>query len=116
MVSRYNDPKHPANSGSLISLLTGGAINPPARRQARREAKQERREVKRKYKDARRVARGHAPRGPRRVKRKGPRKTIMKKIMQQDVLYLLIVNLPSQEEVQQSVAQLEQAMARIEGR
>lgn len=114
MVSRYNDPNHPANSGSLISLITGGAINPAARRQARREAKRERRDSKREYKDARRVAHGRAPRGPRRVraKRKGARKTIIKKIMHQDVLYLLIVNLPSQDEVQQSVAQLEQVMAR----
>lgn len=74
MVSRYNDPKHPANSGSLIGLLTGGAINPAARQQARREAKQECKEVKCGYKDARRIARSHAPRGPRRVERKGPGK------------------------------------------
>jgi hypothetical protein len=62
------------------------------------------------------VARGRAPRGPRRVKRKGPRKTIIKKIMQQDVLYLLIANLSSQDEVQQSVAQLEQVMAQAGAR
>ncbi|KAJ5368945.1 uncharacterized protein N7496_008705 [Penicillium cataractarum] len=111
MASRYNDPNHPANSGSLISLITGGAVNPAARRQARREAKHDRRAAKREYKDARRVARGRAPRGPRRVKRRGQRKTILKKILRQDVLYLLIVNLPSQEEVQQSVAQLEQVMS-----
>ncbi|KAL8788886.1 MAG: hypothetical protein Q9195_007100, partial [Heterodermia aff. obscurata] len=29
--SRYADPNHPVNSGSLISLVTGGYINPPAR-------------------------------------------------------------------------------------
>lgn len=34
--SRYSDPTHPANSGSLISLLTGGKINT-------REAKDRRR-------------------------------------------------------------------------
>lgn len=27
--SRYADPSHPASSGSLISLVTGGRINPP---------------------------------------------------------------------------------------
>lgn len=27
--SRYADPNHPANSGSLIALVTGGKINPP---------------------------------------------------------------------------------------
>lgn len=115
MASRYNDPNHPANSGSLISLLTGGAVNPAARRQARREAKQERRQMRREYKDSRRVARGRAPRGPRRVRRKGQRKTIIKKLMQKDVLYLLVVNLPSQEEVQKSVTQLEQVMAQTGG-
>lgn len=115
MTSRYNDPNHPVNSGSLISLLTGGAVNPAARRQARREAKQERRQIKREYKDSRRVARGRAPCGPRRVTRKGQRKTIIKKLMQKDVLYLFVVNLPSQEEVQESVAQLEQVMTQTGG-
>ena len=102
MVSRYNDPNHPSNSGSLISLITGGTINPDTRRQARREAKRGRRDSKHEYKNARRVARGRTPRGPRRIRgrRKGQRKTIIKKIMQQDVLYLLIANLSSQNEVQ----------------
>ncbi|GAD98541.1 hypothetical protein ANI_1_2086014 [Paecilomyces variotii No. 5] len=27
--SRYADPSHPASSGSLVSLLTGGYVNPP---------------------------------------------------------------------------------------
>ncbi len=58
------------------------------------------------------MARGRSPRGPRqpratpdgkRIKKKG----IIKKIMQQDVLYLLVVNLPTEEELQQSVARLE---------
>ena len=34
--SRYADPNHPANSGSPISLLTGGHFNPSSRRQGRR--------------------------------------------------------------------------------
>lgn len=42
---------------------------------------------------------------------KGQRKKgIIKKILQQDVLYLLIVNLPTEHEVQESVANLERAM------
>lgn len=36
---------------------------------------------------------------------------IIRKIMHQDVLYLLIVNLPMQEEVERSVAQLKEAVA-----
>lgn len=30
--SRYADPNHPASSGNLISLITGGHINPPSRK------------------------------------------------------------------------------------
>jgi hypothetical protein len=37
--SRYSDPNHPANSRSLVSLLTGGVLNPEGRRQERRSAK-----------------------------------------------------------------------------
>jgi hypothetical protein len=35
------------------------------------------------------------------------RQGVIKKVMQQDVLYLLIVNLPSEKEVQESVTCLE---------
>ncbi|ROW11876.1 hypothetical protein VPNG_05023 [Cytospora leucostoma] len=112
--SRYSDPNHPANSGSLISLLTGGAVNPGARRQERRAAKWAGRDARREYRDQRRMARGKAPRGPRqtRLKPNGKRRKsgIIKKILQQDVLYLLIVNLPTEEEVQESVANLERVM------
>lgn len=45
--SRYADPNHPANSGSLVSLLTGGVINPQRRRNERRVAKRERRAIRR---------------------------------------------------------------------
>lgn len=108
MQSRYSDPNHAVNSGSLISLITGGNINPMPRRQARRAKIQERRSVRREYKDTRRVARGRAPRGPRMNRRNRPRRQgIIKKVMQQDVLYLLIVNLPSKKEVQESVTRLE---------
>ncbi|KAK9770751.1 putative Aminoglycoside phosphotransferase domain-containing protein [Seiridium cardinale] len=112
-LSRYSDPSHAARSGSLISLLTGGAVNPAARRQEKRSAKQERRAAKRDYKDERRVMKGREPRGPRRVRLpRSQRKGIIKRIMQKDVLYLLIVNLPTQDEVQHSAAQLEQIMNR----
>jgi len=50
-VSRYSDPNHPASSGSLISLLTGGHVNPMTRRQQRRE-----------FRNQRRMAKGRSPR------------------------------------------------------
>lgn len=48
--SRFSDPNHPANSGSLISLLTGGHVNPAKR--------------KRDLRNARRIARGKKTRDP----------------------------------------------------
>lgn len=75
--------------------------------------RREYKDMRREYKDARRVARGKAPRGPRRQRRpRGQRKGIVRKLLQQDVLYLLIANLPSEQEVQQSVATLESMMTR----
>ncbi|CAJ2501914.1 Uu.00g047670.m01.CDS01 [Anthostomella pinea] len=110
--SRYSDPNHAANSGSLVSLLTGGAVNPKAHRQERRAAKRERKGMRREYKDERRMMKGREPRGPRRARApRGQRQGIIKKIMQQDVMYLLIVNLPTEEEVQKSVADLERMVA-----
>ena len=85
--SRLSDPNHPANSGSLISLLTGGAINPAERRQRRREALLERR-------NRRRAAVG-LPLKNRKAKKGG----LIKRVLQQDVLYLMIVNMPSEQEL-----------------
>ncbi|KAF7557014.1 hypothetical protein G7Z17_g1029 [Cylindrodendrum hubeiense] len=102
--SRFSDPNHAANSGSLISLVTGGAINPKERRQKRRVARWENR-------NDRRAAQGRAPLPPRRrMQPRGQRKGPIRKLLQPNVLYFIIVNLPSQAEVQQSVQQLEQTM------
>ncbi|KAJ4414356.1 hypothetical protein N0V82_007964 [Gnomoniopsis sp. IMI 355080] len=109
--SRFSDPNHPANSGSLLSLVTGGTINTGSK-QEKRALRQDRRALKREQKNQRRMARGRAPRGPRRGRRqKGQRKGVIKRIMQKDVLYLLIINLPTEQEVQQSVASLERITA-----
>lgn len=45
--SRFADPNHPANSGSLISLITGGKFNPEAGRQKRRIERRTRRAYRR---------------------------------------------------------------------
>lgn len=39
---------------------------------------------------------------------------IIKKVLQEDVLYLVVVNLPSQEEVEESVAKLESIAKEVE--
>lgn len=110
--SRFSDPNHRANSGSLLSLVTGGAINPGSR-QERRAKRNEARAVQQEHRDEGRMARGKAPRGPRPDRRQRAQKKggPIKKVLQQDVLYLIIVNLPTEQEVQQSVAQLERMMS-----
>jgi hypothetical protein len=45
--SRYVDPNHAANNGSLLSLVTGGAVDRRGRRQARRYARREEKAIRR---------------------------------------------------------------------
>lgn len=106
--SRYSDPNHTANNGSLISLLTGGAINPHDRRQHRRALRDVRRAERRPDRYERRPDRYE-----RRVPRQGGRRSRgggpIRRMMQQDVLYLMIVNLPTEEETAQARAVFNQA-------
>jgi hypothetical protein len=87
--SRYSDPNHPANSGSLVSLITGGAIDLKARRDRRRGSKRVRRAVRR----------GEVVTDKTHLRR-GGREGIVKRILKKDVLYLMIVNMPSEQELQ----------------
>jgi hypothetical protein len=87
--SRFSDPNHPANSGSLVSLLTGGAVNPHGLKQARRGAKRVRRAERRGE-----VITDKTP------LRRGGREGMVKRMLKKDVLYLMVVNLPSDEELQ----------------
>ncbi|CAD6442478.1 a59223a7-0601-4de7-930a-b5252c0e5b16 [Sclerotinia trifoliorum] len=80
-LSRYSDPSHPANSGSLISLITGGHINPKARKMERRAARGERRQNKR-IRSAYRRSEVITPETELRRKRK----------QGLDVLYLIVVS------------------------
>jgi hypothetical protein len=89
--SRYADPNHPANSGSLVSLLTGGALDLKARRQQRRGDKRVRRAVRR----------GEVVTDQTPLRRGGrQRQGLVKRVLKKNVLYLMIVNLPSDEELQ----------------
>ncbi|KAK5996209.1 Burnettramic acids biosynthesis cluster protein E [Cladobotryum mycophilum] len=88
--SRFSDPNHPASSGSLIALLTGGAIGGRGgRRQARRERRNDQRAARREEK------------GPTLLGTIGPLALIRsaKKLMHEDVLYLMIANMPSTEQM-----------------
>ncbi|KAM0178170.1 hypothetical protein ACHAPF_003809 [Botrytis cinerea] len=86
--SRYSDPNHPASSGSLISLITGGHINPQARRTERKAAKEERRQNRRTRRVYRRGEVFTPETGLRRKRKPG----LVKRILQKDVLYLMVVS------------------------
>lgn len=101
--SRFNDPNHPANSGSLIALLSGGLIPVPGADKMLSATKDQI--------GIKRLIGGKSSQTPQNGGLVGGYgKRAIKKVIQQDVLYLLIVNLPSQEELQESVTQLENLM------
>ncbi|KAE8360369.1 hypothetical protein BDV27DRAFT_167873 [Aspergillus caelatus] len=108
-VSRYNDPNHPVNNGKLTSVLTGGLMgNKPCLIERVATSIRE-------SQDSKRIARGEPPSEPikekrQRYHRKKKKPGFAKKVLQQDVLYLLIVNMPTEEELKQSIAQLEHLM------
>ncbi|KAI1123948.1 hypothetical protein F5Y10DRAFT_250883 [Nemania abortiva] len=90
--SRYSDPDHPVNNGSLISLLTGGAINRNRRRRKPGRAEQRWTEMELNSQD---------PQGQEHCNPPKSKKRVLGEILQENVLYLILVNLPS--EIGQSV-------------
>ncbi|ETS07092.1 hypothetical protein M419DRAFT_5319 [Trichoderma reesei RUT C-30] len=96
--SRYADPNHPASSGSLLALLTGGAVT--GKLSQRSQAKRDERAARREHRSERREAK-REQRGPTLLGTVGPRALIrgIKKFMHEDVLYLMIANLPSTEDM-----------------
>ncbi|OCL10367.1 hypothetical protein AOQ84DRAFT_387564 [Glonium stellatum] len=89
--SRFSDPNHPANSGSLISLVTGGALG--GRKQRRQGGRGGLGDLANEFGRRQRRQRG------RRGERGGAIKSV-RKMMQQDVLYLMVVNLPTDRELE----------------
>jgi hypothetical protein len=103
--SRFSDPNHPVNSGSITALLTGGHIDLMKGRRTR--------------KARRRAGRQGAPLSEQDIKNaemgRGPgrrKKGLLGRILHQDVLYLTIVNLPSESEMKEIMQQLDMAKDR----
>ena len=86
--SRFSDPNDPVHNGSLVTLLTGGKVVLGGRKAERREARR----------DARAERRGAGGLGGigevRRGRNRGARK------MKKGVLYLMVVNMPSAEDLE----------------
>ncbi|KAH7351267.1 hypothetical protein BKA65DRAFT_396841 [Rhexocercosporidium sp. MPI-PUGE-AT-0058] len=86
--SRYSDPNNPANNGSLVSMLTGGKFNP--------------RGLKNEGWGGRR---GRGRGGTREGQGDGPRRqkkgaAMVKRVLTKDVLYLMIVNMPTEADME----------------
>ena len=94
--SRYSDPNHPASSGSLISLLTGGNIDTHSRRQQRDQAKKGRRG----FMGPLGLIRHYQP---------------VRRLMKQGVLYMMVVNMPSEAEMAKARAETEKQQREDEG-
>jgi hypothetical protein len=80
--SRFADPNHPANSGSLISLLTGGHLNPAEKRGNRRGRRRERRA----YRRGEEVT-------PKTRQRRGGKEGLVKRMLKKVRLFLLSLSL-----------------------
>ncbi|KAJ5108567.1 hypothetical protein N7456_005242 [Penicillium angulare] len=106
--SRFNDPDHPANSGSLISLVTGGAIAMPDRKQMMMD----------KGKKGFRMLKGEQETPENQQQQNGPGKKAFSggliktamKMKQDDIFYLTVINMPTPEEIEASKAEMRAMM------
>lgn len=86
--SRWADPNHPVNQSRLVIMLSGGALSPGAGRPQKRDSR-----VSRRGRPSVLERREQLAGGPGGVMGAAKRK------LQEDLLYLVIVNMPSEEEL-----------------
>lgn len=105
MKSRFNDPDHPANSGSMLALVTGGLVPlpGPGKLLAKRN---EALGINRFFGQPKDSQDG------RLIPSTG--KHHVKKVFLKNVLYLAVVNLPTEEEAEESKSQFESMMEQNE--
>ncbi|KAH7146810.1 hypothetical protein B0J13DRAFT_664440 [Dactylonectria estremocensis] len=117
--SRYADPNHPASSGSFRSLVTGGYINPPPMTRSRFGGLRGRRRGGLQSLAYLRRGNDVPDDELHRVDVKGAANSqaqggvlgnaggIVKKALKKNVLYLMVVNMPSDEELADAMAEIE---------
>lgn len=105
MKSRFNDPDHAANSGSMLALVTGGLVPlpGPGKLLAKRN---EALGINRFFGQPKDSQDG------RLIPSTG--KHHVKKVFLKNVLYLAVVNLPTEEEAEESKSQFESMMEQNE--
>ncbi|KAL4807224.1 hypothetical protein BDV18DRAFT_137168 [Aspergillus unguis] len=101
--SRYNDPNHPANSGNLLSTLSGGLYVPKPGLIERAGAAIKESQDKKRADQGLPPCETWAEKWARKKQQSGSRL----KILGEDVLYLMVVNMPTEEELRESVAKLQ---------
>ena len=96
--SRYSDPTHTANKGDIVNVVTGGKIDRPSMK--------ERRVIMRGLLQGKGRMTPAQAREPQNM-RKGGVLGAAKRKMHEDVVYLMVVNLPSDAEIAAVKAQME---------
>lgn len=101
--SRFNDPDHPANSGKLLTVLSGGRYQPKPGLFERAGA------AIKESQDKKRAAQGLPPSETFKQKLNRKKKEANNRFnpLKEDVMYLMIVNMPTEDELRESVAQLQ---------
>jgi hypothetical protein len=101
--SRFNDPDHPASNGNLLTIFSGGLYQPKPSLFERAGA------AIKESQDKKRAAQGLAPSETFKQKLNRKKKDVNNRFnpLKEDVLYLMIVNMPTEDELRDSVAQLQ---------
>ncbi|KAI1621401.1 hypothetical protein EDD37DRAFT_696830 [Exophiala viscosa] len=103
-VNRFSDPNHPIHSGTIIGPLTGGKWDPVADLRAKRAIRRARR---------RGVELSEAEIWNARMGR-STATGVVGRILQRDVLYMIVTNLPTEAEMRAANESLEEVKARGE--
>ena len=110
--SRYSDPNHPANSGTIWGLVTGGRFDPVAEKRGRRAQRRAgRRGIVLTEEEMNNAKMGRRLK-PERGGRGGIISTQARKVLTKNVLYLTIVNLPSEGEMREIRDEMERVKSK----
>ena len=114
--SKYADPNHPIHAGTIWGLVTGGRYGPVAEKRARKAQRRAGyRGIQLTEEELNQAKMGRKLDPSRSGKRKGLvglALTPVKKAIQKDILYLTIVNLPSESEMLEIRQELERMKSR----
>jgi hypothetical protein len=113
--SKYADPNHPIHSGTIWGLVTAGKYDPVREKRAR---KARRRAMRTGYQldeqDLENVKMGRRLAPEKTGRGRGPIGMVLKpvkKVLRKNVIYLTVVNLPSEQEMREIQQEIERAQS-----